>query len=178
VEIRQVRSATETKVAAELMRGLVEANKALYSDDLETIEEYYRGSWFFDETPVVPDEFRPPQGDILVAYLGGEPAGTVAFYRMDETHCELKSMFVTPTHRKEGVARALCDGVINLAREQGYRVVRLTTGVRQVAARRLYKKLGFAIVTPWDADPPEGYDYFELKVSENSSTSSMGQDRS
>lgn len=101
--IRPVRSEDETKHAAGLMRGLVEANKLLYSDDLEIIEEYYRGAWFFAENPEVPAEYCPPRGDVLVAYLDGNPVGTVATYRMNETCCELKSMFVTPTHRKQGV---------------------------------------------------------------------------
>lgn len=47
-----------------------------------------------------------------------------------------------------------------------YKFVRLTTGMRQLAARRLYEKLGFEMVTPWDIDPPEGYDYFELKLTQ------------
>ena len=73
-------------------------------------------------------------------------------------------MFVDPAHRRSGVAAALCHAVILLAGRQGYRKVRLTTGLRQQPARRLYERLGFAIVAPWDSDPPEGYDYFELVI--------------
>ena len=58
-----MRSSSGVADAANLMRGLVDANKALYSDDLETIEEYYQCSWFFDHNPEVPLEYRPPQGD-------------------------------------------------------------------------------------------------------------------
>ncbi len=164
MDVQALRSAAEMKHAANLMRGLYEANKILYSDDLETIEAYYRGSWFFNDTPQVPTEYRPPLGDVLVDYLDHKPVGTVAIYRMDDRHCELKSMFVVPEYRKNGVASALCDAVIGLAKKQGYQKVRLTTGVRQLPARRLYERLGFKVVTPWDSDPPDGYDYFELKV--------------
>lgn len=167
MKIQTVRSSSEVADAAKLMRNLVDANKVLYSDDQETIEEYYQGSWFFEREPEVPPEYRPPQGDILVAYMDGNPAGTVAIYKSDSNHCELKSMFVAPEHRKSGVAAALCDSVIKLAKAQGYRTVRLTTGVRQLAARRLYEKLGFEMVAPWDSDPTEGYDYFELGISKN-----------
>jgi hypothetical protein len=58
-----VRSSSEVADAENLMRSLVDANKALYSDDLETIEECYRGSWFFDHNPEVLLEYRPPQRD-------------------------------------------------------------------------------------------------------------------
>lgn len=164
MDIIKARSQAEIDDAASLMRGLYEANKSLYFDDLQTIEDYYRGSWFFDASPEIPTEYRPPQGDVLVAYLGRKPAGTVAIYRMDDKHCELKSMFVAPECRSNGVASALCRGVIGLAKEQKYATVRLTTGERQLPARRLYERLGFKMITPWDVDPPEGYDYFELGI--------------
>ena len=164
MKVRPVRSSSEVADAASLMRGLVDANKALYSDDLQTIEEYYQGAWFFDTEPQVPLEYRPPQGDVLVAYVNDEPAGTVAIYRMDNDNCELKSMFVAPEHRQSGVAATLCDAVIELAKTQNYRTVRLTTGARQPAARRLYERLGFETVVPWDSDPPDGYDYFEMEL--------------
>jgi GNAT superfamily N-acetyltransferase len=149
------------------MQGLVDSNRALYSDDLATIEEYYRGSWFFDNEPELPLAYQPPHGDVLVAYLDGEPAGTVAIYRMDRSYCELKSMFVASEYRMKGVAAALCEAVIRLAKAQGYRTVRLTTGIRQTAARHLYERLGFRTVPPWDTHPPDGYDYFELDISPN-----------
>ena len=164
MDILKARPPTEIADAAMLMRGLYEANRSLYHDDIETIEAYYKGAWFFDEQPVAPEAYRPPRGDVLVAYLAGDPAGTVAIHRMDDDHCELKSMFVRPEPRQHGVAAALCDAVIALAREQGYRHFRLTTGVRQGAARRLYERLGFNRVAPWDDDPPEGYDCFSLAV--------------
>lgn len=73
-------------------------------------------------------------------------------------------MFVAPDTRKRGAASALCSAVIRRARAQGYRVVRLTTGMRQPEARALSGQLGFRMVAPWDSDPPEGYDYFERAV--------------
>jgi len=165
MDIRPVRSKKEIGDAATLMRGLVDANKVLYSDDLKTIEEYYRGAWFFNDRPKIPQEYCPPCGDVLLAYLNTHPAGTVAIYRMDNNNCELKSMFVSPNHRRKGVAIALCDAVIRLARSQGYLYVRLTTGVRQPEARMLYQQFGFEPVKPRDNNPPEGYDYFEVMLS-------------
>ncbi len=164
MKILEVRSQAEIDEAATLMRGLYEAVRSLNHDDLQRIEEYYRGSWFFDRSPKIPTEYRPPHGDVLIAYLGGRPVGTVAVRRMDRDHCELKSMFVANDCRSKGVASALCKRVIGLAREQGYHTVRLMTGERQVTARRLYERLGFKMVTSWDANPHEAHDYFELGI--------------
>ena len=97
MEIRPVRTSTETTDAAELMIGLVESNKERYSDQLEMLEEYYRGSWFFAHSPKLPDAYTPPTGAVLVAYIDKIPVGTVAIYRMDDEFCELKSMFVPAT---------------------------------------------------------------------------------
>jgi len=165
MKVLPARTVKEVGDAAILMCDLVEANKALYSDDSETINSYYRGSWFFDNNPKIPEEYCPPHGDVLIAYLEDSPAGTVAISRMDEDHCELKSMFVSPGHRRKGVAVVLCDAVIGLARSQGYKVIRLTTGERQPEARNLYRQLGFIGVIPWDINPPDGYDYYELSLS-------------
>ena len=164
IKVFPVRDNRQTKDAAALMRQLVDANKLLYYDDLETIEEYYRGSWFFSDRPEIPDRFKPPLGEILIAYLDDHACGSVAICRMDEQHCELKSMFVSPEFRRKGVAIALCNAVIKTAIEQGYEIVRLTTGERQPEARSLYAGLGFNPVKPWDENPPEGYDYFAMAV--------------
>ncbi len=164
MKIFKVRSDTEIDDAAKLMRGLYKAVKSLNPDDLERIEDYYRGSWFFDSSPEIPTEYRPPQGDVLIAYLSDRPIGTVAVCRMDRDHCELKSMFVEEDFRGSGVAPALCKRVIGLAKEQGYRTVRLMTGDRQAPARRLYERLGFKKVASWETNPHEAHDYFELSI--------------
>lgn len=159
------RSNEEMADAALLMRGLVESNKERYPDQIELLDDYYRGSWFLDSSPKIPPEYLPPSGDVIVAYNEQEPLGAVAIYRMDDLHCELKSMFVPVVHRGKGVAKALCNEVLKSAKKLGFKFVRLTTGEKQPEARGLYKKLGFKIVTPWEDDPPDGFDYFEAEVS-------------
>jgi len=159
-----VRATEEMEDAALLMKGLVESNKDRYPDQIELLDDYYKGSWFLDDSPRVPVEYSPPLGDVVVAYDEFNPVGTVAIYRMDNTYCELKSMFVPVEHRGKGVAKALCLDVLSSAKEMGFKVVRLTTGEKQPEARSLYVKVGFNIVTPWEANPPDGFDYFENKI--------------
>lgn len=151
--------------AAHLMRGLVASNKERYPDQIELLDEYYRGAWFLEPVPEIPPEYRPPSGDVIIAYDEGELLGTVAICRMDESHCELKSMFVPVEHRGKGVAGELCRAVLKSARDLGFEFVRLTTGEKQPEARGLYRKMGFKIVPPWEDDPPDGFDYFETEVS-------------
>ena len=46
----------------------------------------------------------------------------------------------------------------------GFKVVRLTTGEKQPEAMALYVKIGFQIVTSWETNPPDGFDYFEIRL--------------
>ena len=164
VEIRLVRTEAETATAAQFMVGLVESNKERYSDQLEMLETYYRGSWFFETTPKLPDTYRPPHGDVLLAYIDAIAVGTIAICRMDDQFCEIRSMFVPSEHRGQGIATALCLDALKLAQTYGYTGARLTTGEKQPEAHGLYQKLGFSLVTPWDPNPRAEIWYFEKVI--------------
>lgn len=164
MKLVHARSRDEMADAAGLMRGLVDSNKQRYPDQVELLDDYYRGSWFLEPSPRIPAEYLPPAGDVIVAYDEHGPVGAVAIHRMDELHCELKSMFVPIAYRGKGIARELCKEVIKSAKQLGFKFVRLTTGERQPEARALYTRLGFKTVTPWEDNPPGGFDYFETEI--------------
>ena len=164
MEIRLARNEAETAAAAKLTRGLVESNKERYPEHLQMLETYYRDAWFFNSTPKLPEAYQPPHGDVLVAYVDEIPVGTVALCRMDDTFCELRSMFVPPERRGEGIATVLCREAFDVARNYGYKAMRLTTGEKQPEAHGLYQKLGFSLVTPWDPDPRTEIWYFEKAI--------------
>ncbi|MGP3968706.1 GNAT family N-acetyltransferase [Streptomyces sp. 6N223] len=87
----------------------------------------------------------------LVAVADGEAAGCVALQPTPEDAAtgEVKRMYVTPAARGRGVARALLRAVEGLAREVGYRRLRLATGHRQPAAIALYESAGYARTAPY-----------------------------
>lgn len=69
---------------------------------------------------------------------------------------EVKSLFVTPTMRNRGIARALMTELERRARERGITVVRLETGIYQPESLRLYEACGWGVVPPfghYSADP-------------------------
>lgn len=83
---------------------------------------------------------------------GGEAVGCVALQPTpdDPATGEVKRMYVTPTARGRGVARALLTAVEELAaRELGYRRLRLATGTKQPAALALYRSAGYAPTAPY-----------------------------
>lgn len=61
---------------------------------------------------------------------------------------------MAPAFHGHGLGRALATRLIHDAREAGYVQMRLSTGVRQVAALNLYRYLGFQEIPPYH-DVPE-----------------------
>lgn len=56
---------------------------------------------------------------------------------------ELKRFYIADAHRGRGLGRRLLAAVEAYARSEGYRVLRLETGVLQPAAIALYRSAGF-----------------------------------
>lgn len=87
---------------------------------------------------------------------GGEVLGVGALKRLDDEHAEIKSMHTAVAARGRGVARALVDHLLAVARERGFRRVSLETGSGPdfLPARALYAGAGFVPCAPF-ADYPD-----------------------
>ncbi len=105
----------------------------------------------------LPGAYGPPQGRIwLASDDGGAPIACVALRPLpSEGVCELKRLYVRPTHRGAGLGRALAVRAIDEARAMGYGLMRLDTGTFLDASRRLYASLGFVETGPYYEVPPE-----------------------
>ncbi len=75
--------------------------------------------------------------------------GAVAYRKLDAESCEMKSMFADTSVHGSGVGAALARETIRRAQEAGYQEMKLETGVRQVAAQRLYERLGLQDIEPY-----------------------------
>ncbi|MET0458919.1 MAG: GNAT family N-acetyltransferase [Ilumatobacteraceae bacterium] len=81
----------------------------------------------------------------------GELLAVGALKRLDDAHAEVKSMHTAAAARRQGVARAMLDHLLDLARLGGYRRVSLETGSMAafVPARTLYAAVGFVACPPF-----------------------------
>lgn len=77
--------------------------------------------------------------------LATAPAGTDD----EDGLLEVVKVYVTPEARRWGVARAVMNELVTIARDRGARRLVLVTGVRQPAAVTLYRSLGFRPVYPF-----------------------------
>lgn len=82
-----------------------------------------------------------------IADLGGEPVGCVMLTHDPDGTARLRVMLVVESAQHRGIGRLLAEKVLATARACGDREVLLWTTDKQVAARRLYKALGFQIVS-------------------------------
>lgn len=85
----------------------------------------------------------------LVAERAGEPLGCGALRAKTRQRVEIKRMFVCEHARGEGIAQLLLRGLEDEARARGYAEAVLETGVRQVAAVRLYERAGYTRIAPY-----------------------------
>jgi GNAT superfamily N-acetyltransferase len=109
----------------------------------------------------LPGTYAAPDGCLLVLHDGGEPAGCVAYERLDPETCEVKRMYVRPPLRGKGLARALMVELLARARTHGYRRARVGTLPWMTAARTLCCNLGFEEIPSGRAEEHANAIFFE-----------------
>jgi len=94
------------------------------------------------------DALCAPHIRFFMARRGDQVLGTGALALMGD-YGEVKSMFVAPTARGQGVAQALLRQIEDEARQNALPVLRLETGDKLAAAHRLYQAFGFQNCGPF-----------------------------
>jgi putative acetyltransferase len=91
-----------------------------------------------------------PNIRFFLGRLNGVPVGCggVALFA---DFAEVKRMYVRDVARGRGVASALLARIEKETRDAGLGLLRLETGIRQIAALRFYQREGFGICGPFGA---------------------------
>ncbi len=91
------------------------------------------------------DRLRAPDVTFWTAWEGDALLGCGAVKHLDAESGEIKSMRTAPEHLRKGVAAALLDHIITVARERDYRRLSLETGSGPAfdPALALYRRRGF-----------------------------------
>ena len=108
---------------------------------------------FGQELVNLPGQYAPPSGGLALAWsseaAGPEPAGCIAFRRIDDLRCEAKRLYVGPRFRGRGVGHALLEWVIAAARAAGYREMLGHTLPVMARALEMYQRAGFENTAPY-----------------------------
>ena len=141
----------------------------------EILREYARGLGvdlcfqnFDAELALLPGEYAPPQGRLLLAFVGDELAGCGGLRGLPEADyanaCEMKRLYVRPAFRRFGLGRALAEALLDEARRAGYSAMLLDTLDDMESARELYSTLGFEEIAPYYFNPIAGAHYLKADL--------------
>jgi ribosomal protein S18 acetylase RimI-like enzyme len=110
--------------------------------DPAALLQFVVDSWGAETVVGHEEEMYPARHAGFVALREGRIVGHVT-YRGDGERCEITTIQATP--RQAGVGSMLMDAVLRAARDEGYRVVWLTTTNDNLDALRFYQRRGFRI---------------------------------
>lgn len=114
------------------------------------------------ELRTLPGRYARPGGEILLACEGETAVGCVALRPLDGTFCEMKRLYVRPSHRGNGVGRRLADAIVQAGRDRAYTAMRLDTGQTMAVAAAMYRGMGFREIPAYNRDPVPGTVWMEL----------------
>lgn len=138
----------------------------------ELFEEYAASLGFdlcfqsFDkELAGLPGNYSLPNGRLWLAVADEGLAGCIALRKLDDETCEMKRLYVRPAFRGTGLGRTLTEKLIEAARQQDYKQMRLDTIPGKMdSAIVLYRSLGFKEIEPYYLNPVAGALFFELRL--------------
>jgi len=121
---------------------------------------------FGRELEGLPGAYGQPGGLLLLALIKGEPAGTIALRRLDETSGEVKRLYLRPECRGRGLGWQLLETVIKQANSIGYECLYADTLPIMKDALKLYERAGFQRIEAYSNTPTPGAIYMKLRIVE------------
>lgn len=112
----------------------------------------------------LPSMYGPPNGLFLLAWHGKEIAGGVGLRMIEPPVCEMKRLYVYDRFKNMGFGRSLCAALIQEARNQGYKKMRLDTLGHMTSAMGLYLTLGFKEIESYRFNPDPTTKCMELSL--------------
>ncbi|MFN4275536.1 MAG: GNAT family N-acetyltransferase [Ferrovibrio sp.] len=146
------------------------AAKALFLAYAQSLDFSLCFQGFDKELAEMPGKYDPAQnGALLLGKVDGVARGVVGLRDLGANEkgdrmAEMKRLYVDPEGRGHNLGRLLADAVIAEARRLGYRLMRLDTLRRMVAANRIYDALEFRDIPPYYDNPMDDVRYRELKL--------------
>ncbi|TMJ37421.1 MAG: GNAT family N-acetyltransferase [Alphaproteobacteria bacterium] len=124
---------------------IIHRQAALYGEEYGWNEEFE--ALVADITARFIKEFKAGRDCCWVAEKGARIRGAVFIVEEDAETAKLRLLYVEPDMRGRGVGRRLVNEALAFARRAGYRRLTLWTNDNLTAARRLYERAGFRLVS-------------------------------
>jgi len=108
--------------------------------------------------------YSKPEGCYIYATYNKVIIGGVAVRSIDKNICEMKRLFVYDNYRGLNIGVLLCNEIIRISKELGYKEMRLDTVSKLKNAIKLYENLGFSEIPAYYDNPEESVKYMGLKL--------------
>ena len=119
---------------------------------------------FEHELTTIDQQYIRPSGALLLVYDNGNSIGCVGIRKIDLEIAELKRMYVQDGYRGLGIGVELLERALEMARELGYKKIRLDTLQPMEKAQALYRSFGFYEIPSYRFNPLEGAIYMEKQL--------------
>jgi putative acetyltransferase len=126
--------------------------------EASTLEESiakYSAQGKLSEMDDVQKNYFENGGTFLVTVDDGRVIGTGAIRWLEEGVCELKRMWLLTEYHGQGLGYRMMQELFKIARDLGYKVMRLETDNVQKRAVDFYKRLGFYEIPRFGDDPDD-----------------------
>ena len=154
------------------MLQLVQPNSPEQWLEARRLVQEYAASLDFDlcfqgferELQNLETEYGHPDGYFALAAWDRAFVGCGGLRRFSSWECEMKRVYVAPSHRGRGIGQGLTVALISHARRLGYKSMLLDTLSSMTAAQRIYFALGFTPTEPYRANPVPGATFLKLQL--------------
>ena len=127
----------------EELRPLYEEYAAMLLKTDPVFKDSLKQQNYDEEIARLEEKYGLPKGRIYLLTVDGETAGCVGMKPSDDTHAELKRLYVRPAFRGQNLGEYMTRTIMDDARKEGYRFLRLDTLPGLKTALKLYRRLGF-----------------------------------
>src|SRR5688572_477858 len=125
--IVQAKSTEQIRQAQELFAEYIEWLRTDIDTALADLNDVPALTGYKDEIAGLPGKYAAPEGRLLLAHVDGEIAGCAALYKIRDSVCEVKRVWVRPRFRGKQIGKVLVETLIEEARKVGYTSMILST---------------------------------------------------
>jgi GNAT superfamily N-acetyltransferase len=167
--IYSARTPSDYEAFAVLVSEYVDWCRTRYRHDAAFVEQVFGYQNLDQELKQLATAYGPPNGKTLLVRSDDQISGGGAFHRLPDGSCEMKRLYVAERFKGRGIGRRLAQALIDAARADGFKLMRLDTGKLLTEAITMYGKLGFRHCAPHLDYPQKVLPYLvfmELPLSE------------
>lgn len=143
--VLKIRTFETKKDATSVETLFITVNRMLAPPAMKDRFEAYIKTSITEEIGQIETYYAAKNGQFWVAYQQGVLVGMVGVEQQGDNAMELRRMYVSPKHRRQGIAHKMLDFVENWCRTAGVAKMVLSTSELQPAAIGFYEMSGYQL---------------------------------